>query len=312
MLFGIFVRSVEDGLEPSQTYDEVNKLLQRYAMQYLQVKFNKRFDGAVSVTVLLKQSENKVEGSSPSKTFFFIFSISQRSQKFLAIYMFAEKMLWCTCKTISISKMARLVWRYSDDAGAIIENVYKLCVEEKKSGKKLSLNRVWDRTAAFSSVSRSTTQKIVQEKKKKNAQDEQQKPKEPPSPTPKVSLDYFDQGIVRRTIASMYTLKKVLTTLDNIRTELKQSIGYTGSKGRLRKDLLHTKSAYTGYGVNQKVLMARQGVVLSRIRYLRTVRELREAGYKVVYTDETYVHTSHAVPKCRQDSTTGLKIPFII
>ena len=28
MLFGIFVRFVEDGLEPSQTYDEVNKLLQ--------------------------------------------------------------------------------------------------------------------------------------------------------------------------------------------------------------------------------------------------------------------------------------------
>ena len=27
MLFGILVRSVEDGLEPSQTYDEVNKLL---------------------------------------------------------------------------------------------------------------------------------------------------------------------------------------------------------------------------------------------------------------------------------------------
>ena len=27
MLFSIFVRSVEDGFEPSQTYDEVNKLL---------------------------------------------------------------------------------------------------------------------------------------------------------------------------------------------------------------------------------------------------------------------------------------------
>ena len=27
MLYVIFVRSVEDGLEPSQTYDEVNKLL---------------------------------------------------------------------------------------------------------------------------------------------------------------------------------------------------------------------------------------------------------------------------------------------
>ena len=102
----------------------------------------------------------------------------------------------------------------------------------------------------------------------------------------------------------MFSLKKVLPTLDNIRTELKQSIGYTGSKGRLRKNLIHTKSAY----MYQKVLMERQDVVLSRIRYLRMVRELREA----VCTDETYVNTSHAVPKCWQDSTTGLKIPFSI
>ena len=83
----------------------------------------------------------------------------------------------------------------------------------------------------------------------------------------------------------MYSLKKVLPTLDNIRTELKQSISYTGSKCHLRKDLLHTKSANTRCGVNQKVLTERQNVVLSRIRYLRMVRELREVGYTVVYTD---------------------------
>ena len=200
--------------------------------------------------------------------------------------------------------MARLVWRYSDDTGSIIENVYKFCMEEKKSGMKLSLNRVWERIAAFTGLSRSTAQRIVEEKKK--AQDEQQQPKQPPSSTSKVSLDDFNKGVVRRTIASMFSLKKVLPMLDNIRTELKQSIGYTGSKSRLRKDLLHTKSANTRCGVNQKVLMERQDVVLSRIRYLRVVREMREAGY----TDETDVHTSHAVPKCWQDSTTGLKIPF--
>ena len=84
--------------------------------------------------------------------------------------------------------------RYSDNAGAIIESVYKFCMEEKKSGMKLSLNRIWDRTAALTGVSRSTTQKIVEEKKK--AQDEQQQPKQPPSSTPKVSLDDFDQGVV--------------------------------------------------------------------------------------------------------------------
>ena len=120
----------------------------------------------------------------------------------------------CTCKATSLSKMARLVWRYSDDAGAIIENMYKFFMEEKKSGMKLSLNRIWDRTAALTGVSRYTAQKIVEEKKK--AQDEQQQPNQPPSSTSKVSLDDFGQGVVRWTIASMYTLKKVQSTLDNI------------------------------------------------------------------------------------------------
>ena len=87
----------------------------------------------------------------------------------------------CTCKATSLSKLAKLVWRYSDDARAIIENVYKFCMEEKKSGRKLSLNRVWDRTAALTGVSRSTAQKIMEEKKK--AHDEQQQPKQPPSST---------------------------------------------------------------------------------------------------------------------------------
>ena len=77
-------------------------------------------------------------------------------------------------------------------------------MEEKKSGMKLPLNRVWDKTAALTGGSRSTAQKriIVEEKK---AQDEQQQPKQPPSSTSKMSLDEFDQGVVRRTIASMYS-----------------------------------------------------------------------------------------------------------
>ena len=40
---------------------------------YLQDDFYKRFDGAVSITVVLKESDNRVEGSSPIKTFFFFF-----------------------------------------------------------------------------------------------------------------------------------------------------------------------------------------------------------------------------------------------
>ena len=142
---------------------------------YLQVNFYKRFDGAVSITVVLKESENKFEGLSqrlrvrvPVKPFFiFYFLLSQRSRSFSRFTCLQKKAcsdVLCTCKATSLSKMARLVLRYSDDAGAIIENVYKFCMEEKKSGMKLSLNRVWDRTAALTGVSRSTVQKIVEEK----------------------------------------------------------------------------------------------------------------------------------------------------
>ena len=81
-----------------------------------------------------------------------------------------------TCKATSLSKIAKLVWRCSDDAKAIIENTYRFCI-----WKELSLNRVMDRTTALTGVSRSTAQKLLEEKKK--AHDEQQQPKQPPSST---------------------------------------------------------------------------------------------------------------------------------
>ena len=84
-------------------------------------------------------------------------------------------------------------------------------------------------------------------------------------------------------------LKNVLPTPDNIRTERKQSVGYTGSKGRLRNDILHMKLSYTRCGVNRKVLIDRQDVALSRIRYLRRVNVSREAGYTIIQMKRTFI-----------------------
>ena len=55
--------------------------------------------------------------------------------------------------------MAKIMWRYNNDARAIIENVYKFCMEEKASGMKLSLAHVWDRTAALTGVTKSTAKR---------------------------------------------------------------------------------------------------------------------------------------------------------
>ena len=68
---------------------------------YLQVNFYKRFDGAVNITVVLKESENKVEGLSPRlrvrapvKLFLFFIFCFHKEAGIFAIYMFAEKSMF--------------------------------------------------------------------------------------------------------------------------------------------------------------------------------------------------------------------------
>ena len=57
---------------------------------YLQEIFYKRFD---SITVVLKESDSKVAGSSPIKKLFFIFYFFAfaKMQVIFVIYMFVEK-----------------------------------------------------------------------------------------------------------------------------------------------------------------------------------------------------------------------------
>ena len=133
--------------------------------------FYNRFDGAVSKTVALEELDIKVEGSNPSKTFFFCFrKYAGNFSRFTYLQKKHVLMDYAHVKRLHSVKLRSL---YRDTA--IIEKVDKFGMEEKKSGRKRSLHRVWDRTAALTGVSRSTAQKIVEEKKK--AQDEQQQPK---------------------------------------------------------------------------------------------------------------------------------------
>ena len=180
--------------------------------------------------------------------------------------------------------MAKLVWRYSDDARAIIENVYKYCIEEKSLEGNCHCIVYGTELQHSQALADLLLRKLWKRRRRHRTNSNNQSNHRHPS---KVSLGDFDKGVVRRTIDSMYSLKKVLSTLDNIRTELKQSIGYTGSKGRLRKDLLQMKLAYTPCLVNRKVLMKRQALVLNRIRYLRRVRELIEAGSRFIHDDNS-------------------------
>ena len=105
----------------------------------------------------------------------------------------------------------------------------------------------------------------------------------------------------------VYVEKKVLPTLNNIREMLIKKIEYSGGLTTLSKVLKCLGFSYKRCSQNRKVLMERPDVVSQRIRFLRQIKPFREEGRPIIYTDDTYVHTSHAASKCWQ---IGLKVPF--
>ena len=104
--------------------------------------------------------------------------------------------------------------------------------------------------------------------------------------------------------------RRILPTLRYIQTAIQGEIGYTGSKSILRKYMRKLGFTYKKNETNCKLLMERGDVVLSRIQYLRKIRQLQEAGCNIVYTDETYVHSNHTVSKTWQDGDIGANVPF--
>ena len=67
-----------------------------------------------------------------------------------------------------------------------------------------------------------------------------------------VTLDGFDQGVIRRTIKNMYVEWRIPPTLTNITTALQESIGYSGSREHSRMYLKRIGFSYKKCESNRK------------------------------------------------------------
>ncbi|XP_045202333.2 uncharacterized protein LOC123555810 [Mercenaria mercenaria] len=56
--------------------------------------------------------------------------------------------------------------------------------------------------------------------------------------------------------------------------------------------------------------MERTDIVLARINFLKKIKKFREDGRTIVYTDETFVHSSHTFHRSWQSDHVGLRVPF--
>ncbi|GLV31415.1 hypothetical protein CBL_21198, partial [Carabus blaptoides fortunei] len=85
---------------------------------------------------------------------------------------------------------------------------------------------------------------------------------------------------------------------------------YDGHKSSLRIVMRELGFRFRKTRTNRTLLVEKHDVRLLRLNYLRKIREYRNADRPIVYLDETYIHSSHTVPKTWSDDTSkGLMSP---
>ena len=98
-------------------------------------------------------------------------------------------------------------------------------------------------------------------------------------------LDDFDHCVIKRTIHGLYS-RKIAPTVSIIHKAIKDSIKISKSKLTLYLSLILDI-------LIQNRLYDQVSIINDRCDYLRKIKSFREAGYDIVYMDETWVNQNH-------------------
>ena len=100
-------------------------------------------------------------------------------------------------------------------------------------------------------------------------------------------LDDFDHCVIKRTIHGLHS-RKIAPTVSIIHKEIKDSIKI--SKSKLTLTLIDLGYTCKKIGDNRRVLCDQVSIINDRCNYLRQIKSFREAGYDIMYMDETWVN----------------------
>lgn len=112
----------------------------------------------------------------------------------------------------------------------------------------------------------------------------------------KALVDDFDRCALKRTITDMYTVEKIVPTVKLIFEKQKKFMNL-GSTRTLNRIITEMGFKFRKTETNRKLLIEKHNIRLKRIEYLQKILEFRRQGRKIVYTDESYVLSSHVVNK---------------
>ncbi|XP_045454971.1 uncharacterized protein LOC123664476 [Melitaea cinxia] len=109
----------------------------------------------------------------------------------------------------------------------------------------------------------------------------------------KIDVDNFTADVIRSTVQNFHVVHKVIPTLANLRRVLNEKIGFEGCLETLRRLLLKLGYKWRKTENNRKVLTERHDIQMWRLKYLKKISEYRSQGRPIVYTDESYVLSTH-------------------
>ena len=110
---------------------------------------------------------------------------------------------------------------------------------------------------------------------------------------PKKELKFWTTWVIVLLIeqSTVYIQRKIAPTVSIIHKEIKDSLKI--SKSKLTLTLIDLGYTYKKIGDNRRVLYDQVSIINDRCNYLRKIKSVREAGYDIVYMDETWVNQNH-------------------
>lgn len=193
----------------------------------------------------------------------------------------------------------------------MVYTVLQFMKKEAQEGLQFDLKAVQKRTAAATGVSECTVRRIASEVKANdpNMLTVFRTPGKKRAGKKRITgIDTFDMGVIKRCVHNFHVTEKELPTLKGILRKLKADINFEGSLSSLNRILKDLGFKWQKTEDQRKVLIETYNIRLKRIEYLEKISQYRAEGRPIIYTDESYIDSTHTKSKAWSDGTTaGLK-----
>ena len=181
----------------------------------------------------------------------------------------------------------------SEEKKAIIKVYEYFKLEAERGRLRIRVSDYAKRTLDIFKLSNSTLKRIIQAK---DSNSETRGDLKTETRGAKEKLDTFQKDLIKRSVYKFFERNEMMT-IKRLRKYLIEHENLNVSKYILMKLLHQMGFKYKkDCSHSRDVICERSDLVRLRSSFLRNIKRKREEGYTIVYTDETWVNSSHTAP----------------